>query len=59
MIPYAKSNRGYKYILTMINCFSKYTFAVPIKTKSSENVARVLKILLQNNKMNHLQNEYR
>lgn len=57
MIPYAKSNRGYKYILTMINCFSKYAFAVPIKTKSSENVVRVLKILLQNNKMNHLQTD--
>lgn len=33
MIPYTKLNKGYKYILTMINCFSKYAFAVPMKTK--------------------------
>lgn len=57
MIPYTKINKGYKYILTMINCFSKYAFAVPMKTKSSSEVVKVLKPILQNNKMNHLQTD--
>lgn len=42
MIPYAKINKNYKYILTMINCFSKYAYAIPLKTKTGKEVAKVL-----------------
>ena len=31
MIPYAKFNRGYKYMLTVIDVFSKYAYALPVK----------------------------
>lgn len=33
MIPYAQENKKYKYILTVINIFSKFGFAVPLKSK--------------------------
>lgn len=42
MIPYAKDNKGYKYILTCIDVFSKYLWAIPIKSKSAENTAEAL-----------------
>ncbi len=31
----AKNNDGYKYLLTVIDCFSKYAWAIPIKEKSA------------------------
>lgn len=57
MIPFAKLNKGYKYILTMINCFSKYAFAVPLKSKSSVEVVKALSPLLRTNKMKHFQTD--
>lgn len=39
MIPYAPENDGFKYILTCINCFSKVAFCVPLKSKTSTEVA--------------------
>jgi len=38
MIPYAKFNKGNKYLLTVIDIFSKYAYAVPIKNKNANNV---------------------
>lgn len=46
MIPYARTNKGYKYLLTVIDVFSKYAWAEPVKTKSADNVtSAMLKIL--------------
>ena len=36
---YARTNRGYKYILMIIDVFSKYGWAIPLKTKKGEDVA--------------------
>ena len=33
-----KLNKGFNYILTVIDVFSKYAFAIPIKNKSSDSV---------------------
>lgn len=33
MILYSKENKGYKYILVIIKCFSKYVWAFPLKSK--------------------------
>lgn len=33
-----KLNNNYRYLLVVIDCFSKYTHVIPIKTKSSENI---------------------
>lgn len=42
MIPYARINKGYKYILTCIDVFSRFGRAVPLKTKKGEGVAKAL-----------------
>jgi hypothetical protein len=39
MIPYANVNDGYKYILTLIDLFSRYAWAEPLKDKSANEVA--------------------
>jgi hypothetical protein len=57
MIPYSRTNNGYKYILTMINCFTKYALAVPLKTKGAANVAQALTPILKKYKMRNLQTD--
>ncbi|TLY48864.1 MAG: DDE-type integrase/transposase/recombinase [Gammaproteobacteria bacterium] len=57
MIPYAKTNKGMKYIMTMINCFTKFAFAVPLKSKSGVDVARVLEPILKKVKFEHFQTD--
>lgn len=42
MIPYAKENNGYKYILITINCFSKFVWASPLKSKAGSEVAQAM-----------------
>lgn len=46
MIPYARLNRGYKYILVCINCFSKKVWVEPLKKKSAEDVANAMQKIL-------------
>ena len=38
MVKYSKVNRGYKYIFTNIDIFSKYAFAFPLKTKTIKEI---------------------
>lgn len=40
MIPHIKLNKGYKYLVTVINAFRKFAYAVPLKTKTGKGVAR-------------------
>lgn len=47
MIPYAKENKNYKYMLTAINIFSKYAWAIPLKTKSGKEVATAMNTILK------------
>lgn len=46
MIPYATMNRGYKYLLTVINCCSKFAWAEPLKSKSGKDVTEAMKRVL-------------
>lgn len=46
-IPYARLNRGYKYVLIAIDCFSKFVWAKPLKTKNGKEVTNAMKIILQ------------
>lgn len=46
MIPYAKFNRGFKYILIVINAFSKFTYARPLKNKTSHEVTKAMRSIL-------------
>ena len=49
MTKYASENDGYKFLITMINSFTKFAWAIPIKSKHGANVFDgVKKILLVN-----------
>ena len=38
MQKYSRVNRGYKYIFTNIDIFSKYSYAFPLKTKTIKKI---------------------
>jgi hypothetical protein len=44
MIPYAKENQQFKYIL--VDCFSKYVWMAPLKTKNSIDVSTAMENIL-------------
>jgi translation initiation factor 2 alpha subunit (eIF-2alpha) len=48
MIPYAMQNKQFKYILVLvvIDCFSKYTWTVPVKAKDSKHVTEAMEKVL-------------
>lgn len=47
MIPYARQNEGFKYLLTVINCMSKFAWAIPLKNKSGEAVTEAFETILK------------
>ena len=49
MSPYSRSNSGYKYLLTVIDVFSKYGWIVPLKTKTGKEVAMAFQELFTDN----------
>lgn len=44
---YAKSNRGYKYILTVIDVLSKFAWSVPLSNKTGETVTEGMRKVLK------------
>lgn len=46
MIPYAKQNNGSKYILTVINIFSKKGYARSLKNKTGKEVTKAMESIL-------------
>jgi len=46
MIPYSKKNKGYKYILCVIDCFTKFAWAVAIKSKTGKEVTNAMSKIL-------------
>lgn len=59
MRPYSKINKGYNYILTVINCFSKVADALPVKDKTASSVTEAMKVILlrDRNRMKLLQTD--
>ena len=51
MQPYEKENKGYKYILTVIDIFSKFAWAVSVKSKKGEDVTTAMKSVLDNRRV--------
>lgn len=47
MIPYSRENKGYKYLLTVIDNFSKFAWAVPVKSKSAQDVTAAMESILR------------
>ena len=48
MIPYLRENKGYKYILCVIDCFTKYVWDRALKTKTTAEVTNVMSKILIN-----------
>jgi transposase InsO family protein len=47
MKPYSRINKGFKYILTVIDCFTKVASAIPLKNKSGPSITEAMKRVLQ------------
>ena len=47
MIPYSKQNKGYKYILIVIDVYSKYAWARPLKNKTGIEVMNNFEYILK------------
>ena len=50
MIKYAKQNNNYKYILTVIDFFSKYSWSYPLKSKTSNEIINSFKDIFKKSK---------
>ena len=48
MSSFSRSNKGYKYLLTVIDVFSKYGWIVPLKTKTGKQVTQAFRKLFLN-----------
>lgn len=46
MISYSKQNRDYKYILCVIDCFTKFAWSIPLKSKTAYEVSDALPHIL-------------
>ena len=50
MRPYSRFNRGYHYILTVIDVLSKYAWAIPLKSKGGSETADALAEIIRDSK---------
>ena len=54
MQPYSRWNKGYKYLLTVLDVFSKYAWVVPIKDKKGETIKNAFKVIINKRKPTYL-----
>lgn len=47
---YSRENKGYKFILVVIDCFSKYVWTSALKDKKGSSVTAAMKIILEKDK---------
>ena len=50
MQSFSRSNKGFKYILMIIDVFSKYGWAIPLKTKTGPEVTKAFQSLWKTRK---------
>ena len=50
MQAFSKFNRGIKYLLAVVNVFSKYGWLIPLKDKTGKSVASALKTIFKKRK---------
>lgn len=56
-IPYHRQNKGYKYILFVIDCFTKYSWAVPLKSKRGADIVKAIEPILAKRNIVHVQSD--
>ena len=54
MTQYSKMNRGYKYIFTNIDVFSKIAYAFPLKSKKIQDIKACFQKIFKNNKPKYI-----
>ena len=54
MSQYLKMNRGYKYIFTNIDVFSKIAYAFPLKSKKIQDIKACFEKIFKNNKPKYI-----
>ena len=54
MTQYTKMNRGYKYIFTNIDVFSKIAYAFPLKSKKIQDIKACFEKIFKNNKPKYI-----
>ena len=54
MQKFAKLNKGYQYLLTCIDIFSKFAFVIPLKDKKGINVKNALQKIFKERKCKFL-----
>ena len=54
MSQYSKINKGYKYIFTNIDIFSKYAYAFPLKSKKIQDIKPCFEKIFKNNKPKYI-----
>ena len=57
MQKFSKSNNNYKYILTVIDCFSRYAYALPLLNKNGYTITKALKSIFKQQKPAKLQTD--
>lgn len=57
MQHYSRENQGYRYILTVIDLFSRFAYALPLKNKTGIEVANTLDELFKQSKPKYLQTD--
>lgn len=57
MGEYSAENSGYRYLLTVIDTFAKFAWALPVKTKSGLEVANAMEKILIKQSPKHLQTD--
>ncbi|KAJ8911475.1 hypothetical protein NQ315_010846 [Exocentrus adspersus] len=59
MHSYARENRGFKYILVVVDCYSRFAWTEAVKTKTGVDVTRAMeKVLKRSNYIpNHIQSD--
>jgi len=51
MNKYKWKNNGFEYILTCIDCYSKYAWAIPLKNKKAESVIAAFQHIFEETKI--------
>jgi hypothetical protein len=46
MIPFAKENNGFKYFITGIDLYSRFAFAMPLKSKTGKDVTEAIQTII-------------
>ena len=51
MIPYSDENKGFRYLLTVIDIFSKFAWAIPVKSKTGKDVTTAMTSILKHGRV--------